>query len=440
MQSYIVPVKGTTGTLHVSNDYLNTRSINFCVMPPVCAQLHISFEDDAFYLLPVLPIETCIFPRLQSLTTVLDPARNLHLFLSPTLRRCAIPDIHPDLKSIATRCATLEDLSIKSLSSFHSTTDELSSFHSTADELSLLSDSIHLYKRLVTLSCPPLDWAAWEHLFSLPTLLTVAIEGRDLRPLDRDNFIVTLSLNITVLSFRVETAAYVTAVMQNSEFPSLKEFKIGVDGLLQVDAEQLFRALLQCKACQTLEHISIWSYQNVVREPPSSSFAAITQLVYFTQLRTLRLAFPHCCINLDNDLLFAAMSSWPHIRSLELSDSPHRTVTITFRGLFAALRQCPHLHTLELSIDAVNIDIDPTLESFQHTSLQKFCVGCAQVVDTEAVARIVSSMLPCVDTDGFSYFCVSGLRHKWSTIYSHLTRLKSSAVRNRNITEAAAET
>jgi hypothetical protein len=74
------------------------------------------------------------------------------------------------------------------------------------------------------------------------------------------------------------------------------------------------------------------------------------------------------------------MSSWLHIRCLDLRDSRlYLQSTITFRGLFAALRLCPHLCTLWLSMDAVNIDIDLEAESFQHP---------------EVVARIIFSMLP----------------------------------------------
>jgi len=100
--------------------------------------------DNHFHLLSVLPIKTFLFPKLLSLSMVLHPNGYLHLFLSPTLRRCFLPLIHPDLKLIATCCPTLEDLTIKVPS------------QSTADELSLLSDSIRLCKRLVTLYCPPL--------------------------------------------------------------------------------------------------------------------------------------------------------------------------------------------------------------------------------------------------------------------------------------------
>jgi len=46
---------------------------------------------------------------------------------------------------------------------------------STVDQLSVLSDHVCLFKQFVTLSCPPLDWAAWKHLSNLPTLVEVGI-------------------------------------------------------------------------------------------------------------------------------------------------------------------------------------------------------------------------------------------------------------------------
>ncbi|KAG1751176.1 hypothetical protein EDB19DRAFT_2036014 [Suillus lakei] len=75
--------------------------------------LHTSF-DAHFEFFSVLPIETCVFPKLLSLS-FMDPkpqSKYLFLFLSPTLRRCNLVAVHPDLKSIATRCVALEDLSI----------------------------------------------------------------------------------------------------------------------------------------------------------------------------------------------------------------------------------------------------------------------------------------------------------------------------------------
>ncbi|KAG2137866.1 uncharacterized protein EDB93DRAFT_1166399 [Suillus bovinus] len=378
--------------------------------------------DNHFHLLSALPIKTFVFPRLLSLSMAIHPAGYLHLFILPTLRRCSLSLIRPDLKLITAYCATLEDLSIKVSS------------QSTADELSLLSDSIRMCKRLVTLYCPPLDWAAWKHLSNLPTLLSVAICGEVRCPLDTDNFIFTHFLNITALSFHVTTASYVIAVMRNSAFPSLKEFKMVTRVLPLEDAEQLLHVLSQC---QTLQHIDILSRDQRVPEPSDSSLTPITQLLGFTHLRTLQLAFPHCCIRLDNHLLLKAMSSWPHIRSLKLEDPLLRLATITFCGLFTALRQSPHLHTLHLLIDALNIDIDSQAESFQHTSLQTLDVRTSHIVDREAVAYILFTMLPSVES---VIHGSSGrhIRYAWQEVNRRLQSLKSSAVLGRCITGAAA--
>ncbi|KAG1744565.1 uncharacterized protein EDB91DRAFT_191076 [Suillus paluster] len=90
------------------------------------------------------------------------------------------------------------------------------------------------------------------------------------------------------------------------------------------EAEQLFHALSQCRACQTLEHISITSYDTDVQQPSGNSLTAVTHFLCFTQLCTLRLMLHHL-IFLDNDLLLEAMSSWPHICSLELVDRQMHT-------------------------------------------------------------------------------------------------------------------
>ncbi|KAG1749600.1 uncharacterized protein EDB91DRAFT_1108647 [Suillus paluster] len=104
----------------------------------------------------------------------------------------------------------------------------------------------------------------------------------------------------------------------------------------------------------------------------------------------LWLVLDNYSIYLDNDLLLKVMSSWPHMHGLRLKDDEPHLPTVTFRGFFAALCQCPHLCPLTLPIDAVNINIDPKAESFQHNSLQVLDVGHSDVADAEAVACIIS--------------------------------------------------
>jgi len=47
-------------------------------------------------------------------------------------------------------------------------------------------------------------------------------------------------------------------------------------------------------------------------------------------------------------------------------------------------------------MDAVNIDIIPTVDSFQHTSLQMLDVGSSYAADVDAVAYIILLKLPLV--------------------------------------------
>lgn len=341
-----------------------------------------------FHLLANLPIETCVFPSLSSLSFIVDHphAKYLHLFLSPTLRQCSLSVIHPDFKYIATRFAALEHLSI----------EPKSLYDSIADDLPLVSDSVRLCKQLTFLCCPPLDWAAWRHISNLPTLLTVEISDSHRAPrwpLGQDTHNLAIFRNLTGLFFFVNTATYTIAVIQHSELPSLQEFVITVRDLPYAEARQLCLALSQCKANQNLKRIEIITPCQIARELPSR---VITQFFCFTQLRTLELDFPHCCFNLDNNLLLEAMASWPHISSLILVDE-ETVPTVTFRGLFTALHQCPHLLNLDMSIDAVRIDIDPTAESFRHTTLKSLNLTRSRVADAEAVARILFSTLPRIN-------------------------------------------
>ncbi|KAG1750769.1 hypothetical protein EDB19DRAFT_1904167 [Suillus lakei] len=378
--------------------------------------IHIS-SDEHFSLLTVLPTETCMFPRLISLSWQIEAADNryLHLFLSRTLRECRIAAVHPALRSIGTRCASLEGLVIGD-------PDE-----STADEPSLLAEIVHSCTRLKYLSCSQLEWAVWSHLSNLPTLLNLEIYS-GCWPVDRHDLKFAPFLNVTVLHFCMDTAAYTITALQLSEFPSLTHFAMYARNVSQAEAEQLFCALSQCKACQTLEHIIIHSIDADRLDPSDNSLTAITQFFCFTQLRSLCLIFDNFPIYLDNDLLLEAMSSWPHIYSMKLKDYQLDPPAVTFRGLFAALRLCPHLQTLQLHIDAVNIDIDPDNESFQHTSLQSLNVGYSDIEDAEAAARIIFSMLPCVDQVGHAAW------QEWHDVNEFLKSFRSSAVPGRHLT------
>ncbi|KAG0694974.1 hypothetical protein DFH29DRAFT_296072 [Suillus ampliporus] len=231
-------------------------------------------------------------------------------------------------------------------------------------------------------------------------------------------------------------AAYITTVMQHSKFPSLKKFEMAVNALSWTEAEQLFCSLSQYKA---LDHIVMVSRGRGVQDPSGNSLTAVTQFFCLTQLRTLRLRLHHSIL-LDNDLLLEAISSWPHIRHLELTDPCLRSPVVTFRGLFAALRQCPHLHTLHILLNIVNIDIDPTAGLFQHTALQTLDITTSHLSDAEAVARIIFSAFPCVDQVGQGRIWRLGVHFRsewdeWDEVNWHLDFLKSSALLGPHITE-----
>ncbi|KAG1795216.1 hypothetical protein EV424DRAFT_1448443 [Suillus variegatus] len=185
------------------------------------------------------------------------------------------------------------------------------------------------------------------------------------------------------------------------------------------EAEQLFHALSLCKASQTLEHINI-SSRNGTREHTSDSLTAVRQFLCFKELRTLRLSVHHP-IYLDDDLLFDATTTWPHIHSLSLMNWYPSPATVTFRGLFAALRLCPQLQELQVSVDTRNIDIEPELEA----------------VNVEAVARIIYSMLPAVSQVMYSNGGIPRLWHNFVNKHLDLLRNKPSSALGHCITEAA---
>ncbi|OAX35894.1 hypothetical protein K503DRAFT_858337 [Rhizopogon vinicolor AM-OR11-026] len=370
------------------------------------------------HLFSVIPTETCVFPRLLSLSWKVGPPDNrlLPLFLSPMLRHCDA-GVDCDLKSITRRCAVLESLSFK--------TPRYYSHVPTAGDISVLSDAIRSCNQLVKLCCPPLDSAGWRHISNLHTLVRLEIDGMytaDL--LDEDVPTLAPFLNLTALyvnlekSFLVEAARIIT-IIQHAEFPSLKGFKLYSDGIPWEPVEPLFRALSQWKACQTLERVYI-SFRNMSLQN-LRSLPVISHFLCFTQLRFLQFRVYHS-IHLDNDLLLEAMSSWPHIETLKLQDDTWRP-RVTFCGLFAALLLCPHLHTLQLPIDAENIDIDPKAESFQHPSLWRLHFSSSRVENPETVAFIIFSRLPLVGTvECDKYF--DDIVSVWREVNAYLSPLR----------------
>ncbi|KAG2148767.1 hypothetical protein DEU56DRAFT_79738 [Suillus clintonianus] len=390
-----------------------------------------------FHLLSAIPLEACVFPRLQSFTWTWIRGHSdkyLNLFLAHTLLHCSLPVISEDLNSIGTRCAALQSLFIE-------VCDKV-----TTDQLSLLSDSVRLCGQLVTLYCPPLDWAAWKHLSNQPTLLRVRInQAYSDRPWLFKQGVVNFSpfvfLNITTLSFRRPDAAYIITIMQHSQFPTLKEFKMEVDAISTPEAEQLFRALSNCNACRTLEKIvilNLFHTGRISQETPENSSTAITHFLCFAQLQTLQLMLYGFRIYLDNDLLLEAMSCWPHMRDLQIYNSGHHPSTVTVSGLFTALRQCPHLYSLRVLIDTADIDIDPTAESIQHTSLQILNLDTLQdpIVGAEALALIIFTRFPCIDEVKASMdSCWADWI--WEEVNDHLTSLKDAAL---HVTGAASPT
>ncbi|KAG2082843.1 uncharacterized protein F5147DRAFT_208103 [Suillus discolor] len=360
-----------------------------------------------FHLLTALPIETRVFPNLRSLSWLVQRTEigDLRFFLPPTLRRCFVSELQLDMKYIGARCPDVQEFTV------HEDTDR-----------ALLSETLRSCKRLRRLQCPPFDSAAWMHLSTIPTLLDVNIfTSRTIHyPLDNLNFATFLRL--TSLSLCGIEVASAVAIIQRSKFPSLKEFEMHVRVLPWAEAEQLFRALSLCKASQTLESIKI-SSRNRTQEHTSDSLTAVRQFLCFKELRTLGLSV-HYPIYLDDDLLFEAMTTWPHIHSLSLVNWRPSPATLTFRGLFAALRLSPQLQDLQVSVDVRNIDIEPEVESFQHTSLKNLTVDSCELegVNVEAVARIIYSMLPAIN----QVMCSNGgIPRLWYNVNKHLDMLRN---------------
>ncbi|KAG2048342.1 hypothetical protein BDR06DRAFT_962840 [Suillus hirtellus] len=377
--------------------------------PRICT---LDIQSEHPHLLSVIPAEAYVFPRLKSLSF---STIYLNHFLPRMLHQCHLLSVDEGLQSFVTRCIALEHLCI-----YTPVSDDDGS---TTDELSLLSDRIHWCTRLVTLSCPILDWSAWKYLSCLPTLLKLNIDQGCIDPpsLPKQDIVNLSFLNITSLSFRqlYEAADFIT-VMQHSQFPSLKEFDFEAHFLSSEEAEQLFHALSRCNACRTLEEISIVSYDNDIMGPDHDEFLTPTpHLLCFTQLRTLTLISEKFPIYLDNDMLLQAMSSWPHIHTLRIKESDPSS-EVTLRGLFTALGPCPQLHTLQFAVNLAAIDIDPDAEPVQHTSLRSLDLEKSKLLaaDAETIARIISAWLPCVDQVR-SIFSLS-----WDEVNRHLRSLR----------------
>ncbi|KAG1763395.1 hypothetical protein EDD22DRAFT_969449 [Suillus occidentalis] len=375
--------------------------------------------DRLFPLFSIIP-QACVFPRLESLT--LFTATHLGLFLSDKLRHCSVFDVEVE----PPQSPTVHGVDLEDLSDDGDYLEELSD-ERILDQLSLLSSRIRSCKQLVTLSCPPLDWAAWKHLSNLPTLMEVGIRevrkefGAPLWPLDRHIANFTPFFNLTVLSFTVDDTEYVTTILRHSQFPSLKRFWIMVAAPTATEANQLFHALSHYK--QTLEQLTVImsSYNHGFQ----NKYLTITQFFCFTQLRLLHLDCIESRIYLDNNLLLEAMSAWPHIEFFKIEDFGGNS-SVTFRGLFTALSQSPQLESLRLSIDTVNIDIDLHAEPIPNTTLRALDLETSEfhIENAEVIARIIFTWFPCVEQ-------VSKIPHTdsepWDKVNMHLISLRTGA-------------
>jgi hypothetical protein len=116
-------------------------------------------ETFSIQLLATLPIETCVFPGLLSLSWMVQcmNAGDSRFFLSPTLRHCCVSELYSDFYHIGTRCPALEDFIVPDDS-----------------DMALLSEIVRSCKGLRCLYCAPLDSTAWM-LSTIPTLLEVKI-------------------------------------------------------------------------------------------------------------------------------------------------------------------------------------------------------------------------------------------------------------------------
>ncbi|OAX35531.1 hypothetical protein K503DRAFT_858558 [Rhizopogon vinicolor AM-OR11-026] len=222
-------------------------------------------------------------------------------------------------------------------------------------------------QRLIKLNRPPLlNSAAWKHLSNLPTLDTLSIFGPSVLGsfalFDKDNLDFASFLDVRTLSFYTRTAADVTTVIQRSEFPSLKKFALHVDNPPSEHTESILRVSSQFKACQTLEHIQISSHGRAFYDHSDISSIAIRHSLCFAHLRHLQ-----------------------HIMS------------------------------------AVNIDIDSKAESFQYTSLRELGLDSSPAKDAEAIARILSLMLPRIGEvmyDSKNHAGVNSQEKTWDILVS----------------------
>lgn len=358
--------------------------------------------DRLFPLLSLIP-QTCVFPRLESLT--IFTTTHLGLFLSDKLRHCSVFDVDveppqsPTVHGVASDSEDLSDDGVDLEELSDDGVDEDLFDERILDQLSVLSSRIRSCKQLVTLSCPPLDWAAWKHLSDLPTLMEVGIRevrefGVPLWPLDWHIANFTPFFNLTVLSFTVYNPEYVTTILRHSQFPSLKRFWIMVAAPTATEANQLFRALSHYK--QTLEQLTV--IMSSYNHDSQNKYLTITHFFCFTQLRLLHLDCIESRIYLDNNLLLEAMSSWPHIEFFKIEDFGGNS-SVTFRGLFTALSQCPQLESLRLSIDTMNIDINLHAEPIPNTTLRALDLETSEfhIENAEVLARIIFTWFPCVD-------------------------------------------
>ncbi|KII95724.1 hypothetical protein PLICRDRAFT_170336 [Plicaturopsis crispa FD-325 SS-3] len=100
--------------------------------------------------------------------------------------------------------------------------------------------------------------------------------------------------------------------------------------------------------------------------------------------------------DLDDEDVATMAASWPSLQWLELSTHPGWSVRsrITFRGLAAMLQRCPDLEHLSIVVDATQVDVPAQLMAPMNRALERIYLGNSPIADAEAVATVLSRVMP----------------------------------------------
>lgn len=269
--------------------------------------------------------------------------------------------------------------------------------------------------RRLHLSGFPVDWATISHLASLPNLLDLhlAVPRRGSAALPTSvvppplpfQSLRRIALNVHPLAENVLDTDFASAIYLIAKFllaTSLTDITVcPIIPITSSELRKFFADAFTLTSTHQLSRISVkhdadrYEYNPPAPQLFSSDFDLLLHLQHLTYFEIdihISLAL------IDNNLLKAMSTSWPHLEELHLGGkySGRNQSRCTLEGLTHLARRCPSLRHLTIVMEASTESDQPhrTNDYPVGTRLEILDVGMSAIIRPRAVASFLSEVFP----------------------------------------------